>query len=153
MDINLCGGDAFVTEHLLDCPEIGATLKQVGGKGVPQCVGTHRLADAGKGHKILDDVEHHHARQTAATTVEKQHIGASAPLGHKRAHLLKIGVDPVKRHARHRHQALLAALAVDYHIFLLAEHSRQTQPRELAHTQSAPVQNLKNGTVAYAQRR
>ena len=33
------GGYAFVSEHLLDCPEVGSSFKEVCGEGVAECVG------------------------------------------------------------------------------------------------------------------
>jgi hypothetical protein len=40
MYIHFCGGNAFVAEHLLNGPQIGAVLQKVGGKRVPECMWT-----------------------------------------------------------------------------------------------------------------
>ncbi len=37
--INLGGGDVGVTQHLLDGPQVGAALKQMGGKTVAEGMG------------------------------------------------------------------------------------------------------------------
>ena len=36
--VYLGGGYAFVSEHLLDCPEVGSSFKEVCGEGVAECV-------------------------------------------------------------------------------------------------------------------
>ncbi len=41
--IDFGGDDRFVPQHLLYSPQIGTTFHQVGGKGVPEGMWTHRL--------------------------------------------------------------------------------------------------------------
>ena len=41
--VNLCGTDAFVSQHALDGPKIGASFQQMSGEGVPESVGTDVL--------------------------------------------------------------------------------------------------------------
>ena len=40
MGINLGGGQVAMAEQLLDAPQVGAAVEQVGGEAVPQGVGT-----------------------------------------------------------------------------------------------------------------
>lgn len=47
MGVNLSSGDVGVAEEALDTAEVGAVLKQIGGKTVTQGVGCDVFGDAG----------------------------------------------------------------------------------------------------------
>ena len=40
MRINLGGCNRFVSEHVLDCPQIGPAFDEMGCEGVPECMRT-----------------------------------------------------------------------------------------------------------------
>lgn len=46
MGVNLCGGYVGMTEHYLNCTQIGTARQQVGGKGVAQHVGRDGFIDS-----------------------------------------------------------------------------------------------------------
>lgn len=66
MHVDFGGGDAFVSEHLLDGSQVGPALKQMRGEGMAQRVGTDVFSDAAVGTQLLDDDKHHLARQLPA---------------------------------------------------------------------------------------
>ena len=55
MHIDLCGAYVFVAEHGLYGAEVGAPLKQMGGKAVAEGVGADVLGDAGPLCVIFDE--------------------------------------------------------------------------------------------------
>lgn len=63
--INLGGADVRVSQHFLDGPQVGAVIKQMGGKGMTQRMGRHVLRYIG-----LACVPFHHT----------PHGGAAKPL-------------------------------------------------------------------------
>ena len=69
MRVNLRGGDAFVTEHLLHGAEVGAALDEVRGEGVAESVRTYRFLDARVLHPLLDEHENHLAGEVCASAV------------------------------------------------------------------------------------
>ena len=78
VDVDLGRGDALVAQHLLDGTQVGAALKQMGGKAVAQGVRADDLADACQFAQLLDDVENHLACQHCATAVQEQDVLAAA---------------------------------------------------------------------------
>ena len=71
VNVNFGGGNAFVSEHLLNGSQVGSTFKQVCGKGVSQGVWTNFFANACQFGKLLDDIENHHTCQSPSSTIEK----------------------------------------------------------------------------------
>ena len=61
--INFGGRYALVAQHCLNDTQVGAPLKQMGGKGVAKGVGAHILCYAHKRNKLLYYAKHHYARQ------------------------------------------------------------------------------------------
>jgi hypothetical protein len=53
--VELCGGQIGVSEHLLDRPEIGPALEEMGGKGVAEGVRGDPFGKAGPLSVTLDD--------------------------------------------------------------------------------------------------
>ena len=74
MRINLGGTDAFVAQHGLNGPQIGATFQQSRGKTVAQGVGGNRLFEAGFLSLSLDHDENHGAREMPTTLTQKHEI-------------------------------------------------------------------------------
>ena len=46
MSVNHCGGDIFMSEEFLDCPDVVACFKQMRGKAVSESMTTGGLAQA-----------------------------------------------------------------------------------------------------------
>ena len=74
MRVNLGGGDAFVSEHLLHGAEVGAALDEVRGEGVPERVRTHRFVDACRCHPLLHEHEDHLAGEVRPPAVQEDVI-------------------------------------------------------------------------------
>lgn len=72
--VNFCGLNAFMTEHLLDDPQVGSTFQQMRGEGMTKSMRTDGLGDAGQPSQILDDSEHHGTAQTRPSPIEKDII-------------------------------------------------------------------------------
>ena len=77
MHVDFGGLDALVPEHLLDGAQVGSSLEQMGGKGMPQGVWTHGFPDTRPVAQVLDDVENHHASEAVAASVEEEDVLAS----------------------------------------------------------------------------
>ena len=71
MRVNFCGRDAFMTQHLLHGAQVGASLHQVRGKRMAEGVRTDLLFNTGILGPLLDQHEHHFAREVAAATVQE----------------------------------------------------------------------------------
>ena len=68
MGINLCGRKTFVAQELLDDPQIGPALEEMGGVGVAEGVGVNvTLANPG-----VQNPTHVAWRQALASRVEEQ---------------------------------------------------------------------------------
>ena len=78
VEVDFGGGDRLVAEHLLDGPEVGAPLQEMGGEGMAEGVRADSLGDAGGRSQVADDVENHDATQGTAAPVQKQYVGAVA---------------------------------------------------------------------------
>ena len=74
MRINLRGGDAFVTEHLLHGAEVGAAFDEVRSEGVAESVRTHCFLDARVFHPLLDEHEYHLAGEVRTSAVQEDVI-------------------------------------------------------------------------------
>ena len=53
--IDLCGGDAFVSQHFLDGAEVGAAFDEVGGEGVTEGMGGDVLCDTGLPDEVFQE--------------------------------------------------------------------------------------------------
>src|ERR1700744_736626 len=74
MSINLGCGDAFMTQHLLDCAQIGSAFDKMGGEGMPEGMGRDILGYTGQVGQVADDVEDHHPGEPASAPVKEQDI-------------------------------------------------------------------------------
>ena len=71
MNVDFGGGDAFVTEHLLNGAKVSTPFKKVCGEGVAKGVWTDFFAYSGEFGKLFYEIEYHYACQSASTSVEK----------------------------------------------------------------------------------
>ena len=110
VDVDFGGGDALVTEHLLNGTQVGAALEQVGRETVAQGVRADDFADACEFAQLLDNMENHLTCEHGPTTVQKQDILA-APLGNLMGpRLFQVEADLLDSDRRNGYQALLVAL-------------------------------------------
>ena len=77
MRINFRGGDGFMSQHALNCPQIGAAFQQMGGKGMAERVRADILGDAGLFRQFFNHVKHHDAGDTIAPSCQKYVIFVS----------------------------------------------------------------------------
>ena len=71
MCVNFCCSDRFVTQHTLYGAQVGASFKQVGGKGMAEGVRTDVFGDAGLLRQFLDEMEYHDARDIFAPACQE----------------------------------------------------------------------------------
>lgn len=69
--------DAFMTQHTLDCPQVGPAFQQVCGKGMPEGMRTDCLFDAGHSGQFLDDMKYHDAGNVLAEPADEYKIFVS----------------------------------------------------------------------------
>ena len=77
MCVNFCCSDRFVTQHTLYGAQVGASFKQVGGKGMAERVRTDILGDAGRFRQVFNHVKHLDAGDTIAPSCQKYVIFVS----------------------------------------------------------------------------
>ncbi len=80
MGINLCGGNAGMTQHHLDRAKIGAPIQEVRGKGVAQDVRVQGLLDAGLEGVCLQSVPEGLAAHALARSVDEEGGGESGSM-------------------------------------------------------------------------
>ncbi len=66
--------DAFVSEHLLNGPQIGATFQQVRGKCVAKGMRAHLFLDSTLFASLFHNLEDHYSRQLGASTVQEKYV-------------------------------------------------------------------------------
>jgi len=69
MGIYLCCCYRFMSEHLLDSPQVCASLNEMSGKGMPESMRTDRLFYSGLLCQILYYRKYHHSGEFPATPV------------------------------------------------------------------------------------
>ncbi len=57
--IDLCCGNAFMTQHILDGPEVGATFQEMRSERVPECMRRNCFLNASLRSQVFDDQENH----------------------------------------------------------------------------------------------
>ena len=77
MCVDLRGGYGFMPQHLLNGPEVSASLNQVSGKGVAEGMRTDGFCYPDGGSTIPDNVEHHNPCQPPAPPVQKEDVGVN----------------------------------------------------------------------------
>ena len=142
--IYLCGGDIFVSEHILYLSDTRATGKQMGGKGVAEGVGTDALSDTGILCGLADNIEHHNAGELCAAVTQKEVLLATA-LGCSTLLLfavVKVAHNKLLSHATDRNKALLTALTQNSYVALAEEEVVQLECDKLRDAQTAGVEQL-----------
>src|SRR5689334_15251930 len=74
VSIDLCSGNAFMPQHLLDGSQVGAAFYQVGGKRMTKSMWRDILADTGLLHQILQKEKDHYTGKPGAPPVQEQDI-------------------------------------------------------------------------------
>ena len=74
VSVNFGGCDACVSEHFLDCSQVGAVFQKVRGEAVAQHMRSNVLFDARLFGALFDSQPKRHRRKGAASLVE-EHVG------------------------------------------------------------------------------
>ena len=127
-----------VSEQLLNRPEVGPALEQVGRVGVPEPV---RVAQQPAQHRRVEPM--------SADREEQRVVRAS---GERRAAVPQVQGDQVCRFLAERDDALLPSLAEDVNRLLLEVDVSETEPDDLRAPEPARVRQLEHRTVAQCQR-
>ena len=139
--------DAFMTQHTLDCPQVGPAFQQVCGKGMPEGMRTDCLFDAGHSGQFLDDMEYHDAGNVLAEPADEYKIFVSG-LDQSGVPVRKVVVEFADCFGRNRDQTLFAPFPLHLDKAFVQIEIRQLEVAELGNTQSAAVQCFQNGPVA-----
>ena len=74
MSIDLGGGNAFVAEHFLYCPQVGPAFYKVCGKRMPECMRRDAFGDACLFGQVFNDHKDHNPAQSFASAVQKYQV-------------------------------------------------------------------------------
>lgn len=77
MNINFCGQDGLMAEHLLNGAQVGPSVNQVRGKRVPESVRTDLLLQIHLSSQVFDNGENHHPAELISPPVQKHNVFAS----------------------------------------------------------------------------
>lgn len=119
MSVYLSGRYLFMAQHALDCPEVGASFKQMGGKRVAESVWTDSLVYPRFGRQVLYYVKHHYPGYGAASPYAQEQETLRARLYVNMATVSHIEFYLMYGPARYGNQPLLAALARNLYETLL----------------------------------
>ena len=149
MYIDLRCGYTFMPEHLLYGSEIGAPLKQVCGKGMPQCVWRDGFSNPGHCSQLPDDIENHDSCQPSSATVQEEYMVLPG-LNRQGISVGKISLYRINSRLVDRHYTLLVALPGDNYELFIEIDLRELKPDELRHPETASVERLDDSPVACA---
>src|SRR5512140_1483305 len=117
MRVELCGGDTRMAEQLLNDPQVGSPLEQVGREGVAEGVRAHAVRQPGGRGRALDGRPGLLACEPAPAITQEERPAAArcdVPDGQQpRARAARPAGQPVEGDVTDGHQALLVALADD----------------------------------------
>ena len=147
--VDLGGEYAFVAEHLLYGAEVGSVFDQVGGEGVAECVWGYLLGDACLFALALDHQEYHLAAQLSAAPVQEQDI-----LGFF-GYVCTSALREIQLYGLHcrlsdRYKSLFVTLSYYPYESLVEEQVGDAQGHQLAHPETAGVEDLQYCAVAVA---
>lgn len=61
MGVYFSGGDAFMSQHFLNSSQVGPSLYQMGGKGMPECMWGYVFLNIGFLGKVFNDIKYHYS--------------------------------------------------------------------------------------------
>ena len=138
-------------EQLLDDPQVGSTLQEMGRERVAQGVGRDPVAQAGVARRALD---HRPGRLPAESMAAAGHEQRPAPrrvAGDERqpgrADLVDVAAEPVEGHLADGHQPLLVALADHPHEAAFEDKVLPVEVERLADPQARCVEQLEQRPI------
>lgn len=147
--VNFGCADVLVSEHGLDGSQVGAPFEKGSGEGMAQGVGADGLFDARQGGLAFYHDEYHGACKVGASAVEED-IVFFARLDVELGAAGKPVIELADGTRGDGHQTLFCPLAEHTHKLLVDKKTGQAQVDQLAHSQSAGIQHLDDGSVAVA---
>jgi len=153
MCVNLGGGDFLMSQHALDSPQVGPSLKKVGGKGVTESMRTYRFGNSRHCGKILYNIKDHDPGQGTASSYAKEEIGLRTRFDIDMASVLKVVVYLVDGPVRYGNQTLFAAFTGNPYETFIQEQVLHLEGTEFRYAQAAAVHGLYHGLVTLALRR
>src|SRR6266481_3448755 len=144
--VALRGGEARVTEQLLDGAQVGARPEEVGREGVAERVGRRLGGRAAREHVGLHEAPHAPRGQPPAARVQEDRAvrDRETRLGRAGA----VGGEGAERRPPDRHDPLLASLAEDAEQAGVLVHVLPVEADELAHAQPRGVEHLEERAAA-----
>lgn len=149
MGVDFGRADAFMSQHALDCPEVGSSLKQVGGEGMSEGVRTDSFLQSGLRGQFLDDVEDHDSGDVLPEAADEHEVFISG-FYQSGVAVGKIVLQFVDGTGRDGNQPLLASFPLHLDESFFKIQVGNLQAAKLAHAQAAAVERLQNGAVALA---
>src|SRR5690606_23902058 len=151
MGVALGGGEARMTEELLDHAEVGAPLEQVRRAAMPESVRVQIRAPRSERAVALDELLHPaHAEASPSSRQEQRAPTRCGAPRTKLAATREVRLERRTRFAAERHDALLVPLPEHAHLRRLELDVLQIQPHELAHPEPRAVEQLEKRRVARA---
>ena len=138
----------FMSKHTLDGSQVGSALKQMGGKGVTEGMGTYCFVYSGHCGKVLDDIKNHYPCQRPAASYAQEKIGLRTRFYLDMATVHQVEFYLMNRPVGYRNQTLLAALAGNTYEPFVQEKVLHLERTEFRYTQAATVHGLYHGPVA-----
>src|SRR4051794_10951791 len=145
--VKLRGRQIGVPQHLLDAPQIGATLEQMRRERVPEQVRVDAARlEAGLVGEPPEHEEDTGARQSAALRVQEQ-LGPVAAVEVRPA-TREVAAECVGGRTAERNDPVLRSLAGRPHEPLVEIHVRLAETDYFAHSETGSVEQLDEGAVA-----
>ena len=152
--VELRRADTRMAEQLLDDPQVGPTLEEVGRERVAERVRRHPRRRPAAGGRAADDRPGLLARRAVARgrsgTAGRRASGATCPGERQpgRTHDLEVARQPVEGDLADRHEPLAVALADDPDEPAVEREVLAVQPERLADPQPGGVEQLEQRPVA-----
>src|SRR5919202_374350 len=153
--VGLGRGQRGVAEQLLDGPQVGPALEQVGGERVPQRVRGHPAGEGDAAHGLPEAAAYVGGGQPPPTPREEQRgLGARAVAGggQRRPAPLEVCGESPPRGLTRRHDPRLPALALDPHLLAVGVDARDVEVHELLGAEPRRVAELEHRAVSQLER-
>src|ERR1019366_5625417 len=150
LSVDLRSRNARVPEQLLDRPQVGAAVQQMGCEGVTEGVRMHRAAQPGPRRPDPQSTADIRGRQRA--TGFRQQQRRLLVVGERRASALQVALQRAQRRLPDRHQAGLRTLALDPHLLGIEVHRVDRQPDQLLGAQARGVGQLEHRSITQFER-
>lgn len=102
----------FMSQHILDGFEVGASFDQVSGKGMSEGVRADGFLNPGCSGKVFDQLKHHDPGELFTPQVKKENVFVSGSnLFHPSSDAFLVKVDMFKGHGAYRYYSFFIVFA------------------------------------------